>query len=183
MIGPVPLVPIPIAELELVQLIFAPGTLLANGMFTDSVGQNSLLVTAVTTGSGLIVILKVFVGPGHEFLVADTVMVATNGAPVVFTGAVYAPILPVPLAGKPTAVLSLVQLNVSLPPVFAVKLIAEIGASEQATTSAIVFTIGVGLIVIVNVFLLGVPLVQPFRSADTVIEPTISTPVLFAGAA
>jgi hypothetical protein len=48
--------------------------------------------------------------------------------------------------------------------------------------SEIAFTIGVGLMVTVKVFVFAPTLTHPFFDADTTIVPTMSTPVLFVGA-
>src|ERR1041385_5266833 len=172
----------PINVFEFDQLMIALPTLLVNGMFTPSPGQNDWLITAVTTGSGLTVILNVLTGPGQPPRIADTPMFAIIGTPEILTGATNAEMFPTPLAGMPIEVLSFVQLNVSLPPVLAENAIAAIGAPEQTVTSVIVLTIGVGLILIVNVFTLAPMLVQVLAVADTVIVPMMSAPVLFAGA-
>ena len=89
---------------------------------------------------------------------------------------------PTPLPSKPIKILSLVQLNVSEPAVFALNGIAAIAPPEQTTTSLTAVTIGVGLIVIVKVLMFAPALVQPSLEAVTVIVPTILTPVLFEGA-
>ena len=89
------------------------------------------------------------------------------------------PVLP---RERPTAALSLVHVNVSDPPVFALKPMAGTVAPEQTVTSMTDATIGVGLIVIVKVLVLPPALVQPSFEAVTVIVPTILTPVLLAGA-
>jgi len=180
--SPVPLAPMPINVFEFDQLIVAPATLLVNGMLTPSPGQNAWFAIVVTTGSGLTMILKVVTGPEQPFRTADTPMFAIIGVPEMLVGATKAEMFPIPLAGKPIDTLSFVQLNVSLPPVFAAKFIAEMGAPEQTVTSLIVLTIGVGLILMVNVFTLLPLLVQPLEVADTVIVPTMSAPVLLAGA-
>jgi hypothetical protein len=88
----------------------------------------------------------------------------------------------VPLTGKPTPALSFVQAYVSPPPVFELKVTAGTTAPEHTVTSAIAFTIGVGLMVIVKVFVFNPELVQPDAVAVTVIVPVIAAPVLFAGA-
>ena len=66
-------------------------------------------VTAATVGAGFTVIVKVTGVPGQPFAVGVTVTVEEIGAVPVLT-AVKLPILPVPEAPRPVAVLSLVQL-------------------------------------------------------------------------
>jgi len=84
---PVPLAAMPIDVFELDHEIVAPATLLVNGIFTPSPGQNEPFNIVVTTGSGLTVILNVVTGPGQLLRVADTLMFATIGAPEIFVGA------------------------------------------------------------------------------------------------
>ena len=65
--------------------------------------------TAVTSGVGFTVIVKVTGVPGQPFAVGVTVTVEVIGTVPVLT-AVNVPILPVPEVPRPVAVLSLVQL-------------------------------------------------------------------------
>jgi hypothetical protein len=71
------------------------------------------LLTAPATAVGLMVMVKVLGVPSQLtpplVKVGVTVMVATTGAVPVFT-ALKAPMLPVPEASNPIAVLSLIQL-------------------------------------------------------------------------
>jgi hypothetical protein len=53
---------------------------------------------------------------------------------------------------------------------------------EHTVISDTALTIGVAFMVIVNVFVLAPALVQAFATAVTVTVPTMSTPVLLAGA-
>src|SRR5258706_4650109 len=89
---------------------------------------------------------------------------------------------PAPLAANPMPVLVFVQLNVSPPPVFALKLMAGTVAPEHATTIGITATTGSALMVIVNVLAFAPALVQPFCVAVTVMLPTISAPEISIGA-
>ena len=84
--------------------------------------------------------------------------------------------------GRPIARLSLVQLKVSPPPVFALKLMAATVAPEQTVTLLTGFTIGVGLMVMVKLVVLAPALVQEALVAVTVMVPVIAAPVLLAGA-
>lgn len=78
----------PIEVFVLVQVKLDPATLLENGILIGSPAQKLWFVTKATTGSGLMVILKVCAGPEHPFLLAVTVKLPTKGVPVVLTGAV-----------------------------------------------------------------------------------------------
>src|ERR1044071_1181513 len=89
----------PIARFEFVHLISAPGTLLARGMFTSSPGQKSASTIAVTTGSGLMMILNDTGKLEHEFFAPVTVMLPIIGEPEMFVAAVnegMSPVLPAP---------------------------------------------------------------------------------------
>jgi len=152
--------------------------------FTPTAASLQIAITSdVPTGSGRTVIVNVLAGPEQEFFVPVTDIVATLGELVVFDAAANVEMLPVPEATRPIDVLSFVQLNVTPP-----ELILEPNAGttivppEHTVIFEIALTTGVGLIVIVNVFRLAPALVHPFFEAVTVIVPTISAPVLFAGA-
>ena len=180
---PVPVVAMPISALLLLQLIVALPTLLVNGILTASPGQNSLFVTAVTTGSGFTVIVNTIAGPAQVFFVPVTLIVPTIGVPVVFTAAVNAAMLPAPLATRLIKGFVLVQLKVTPPEtILEENGIAAMLAPEHTTTLVTAATTGVGLIVMVKVFMLTPALVQLLAMADTVIVPTISAPVLLTGA-
>src|SRR5580704_8354339 len=142
--SPVPLADIPINALLLVQLITAPATLLLSGIVIGEPGQKLWLATAVTTGSGLMVIVKVVAAPVQPFFTAVTLTVPTIGTPVVLVAAVKADMFPEPLAARLINGLLLVQLNVSPPPVLAVKLIAPIPAPEHTVTLLTALTTGEG---------------------------------------
>ncbi len=85
---PVPLPAKPIEVLVFVQVMVAPPTLLSKGILMLSPAQKLWLATAVTTGSGLIVILKVWAGPTQPLRVAVTEKLPIIGAPLILTGAV-----------------------------------------------------------------------------------------------
>ena len=170
----------PMEGFVFVQLSTAPDTLLVSGMLIEAPGQKLWFETAVTTGSGLIVIVNVLAGPVQPS-VAVTLTVPTTGVPLMLIGAVYEAMLPVPLAARPIPTV-LVQLNVSPPPVFAPNVIAEIVPPEQTTMLLTVFTTGVGWIVIVKVFLLEPVLTHVLPVPVTVIVPTMSAPVALLGA-
>src|SRR5260221_3414245 len=89
---------------------------------------------------------------------------------------------PVPLAARPIPVLVLVQLNVSAPPVLALKLMAGTVAPEHATTMGITATTGSALMVIVNVLAFAPALVQPLYVAVTIMLPATSAPEILIGA-
>jgi hypothetical protein len=86
-----------------------------------------MFAKALITGVGLMVIVKITVVLVHPLIVAVTETVEVITAPVLFTGATYDVISPIPLAARPTAVFVFVQLNISPPPVLAVK---EAGATD-----------------------------------------------------
>jgi len=81
--------------------------------------HTAILDNGLITGVGLMLIVKVMGALVHPFFVAVTVTVEEITRPVLFTGAAYELILPDPLAARPTAILELVQLKVSPPPVLA----------------------------------------------------------------
>ena len=137
----------------------------------------------VPTGCANTVIVNVLAGPVHKFLVPVTLIVATIDAPVVFTTAVNVEILPVPEAAKLIKGLSFVQSKVTPPDTtLDPNVIAGTVPPEQTTIFVTALTIGVGLMVMVNVFALAPALTQPFLVAITVMVPTMSAPVLLAGA-
>ena len=177
----------PTAVFVFVQLNVSDPPVLAEKLIAviASPEQTETFGTTATTGCGLTVMVNVFMfAPTLRqlFLVAVIVNVATISTPVKLFGAVKAAIFPIPVAAKPTEMLLFDQLKVSPPPVFAEKGIAAIGSPEQTETFVTALTTGCGLIVIVNVFVLAPILMQLFLVADTVIVPTISTPVKFIGA-
>lgn len=123
--------------------------------------------TGSTVGIGFTVIVNDLAVPGQPFLTGVTVMVATVGmVPVLL--AVNETISPVPLAAKPMEVLSFAQLYV-VPLTAPVKAIAEVEALAHTVWLDTVFTVGIGLTVIVNVF--TVP-VQPLLVGVTVMVAT-----------
>jgi hypothetical protein len=180
--SPLPVRARPIVAFVFVHVMLAPGTLLTNVKLTALPGQKAKLVTAVTTGSGFTVIENTIAGPEHPFRVAITLILATMGTPELLMGAVYAAMLPALKAGRPIAVLLLVQLNTSLPPVFAENGIAATEPPEHTTTLVTVLTIGVGRMVIVNDLIFVPELVHPRATPLTVTVPVIFAPVLLAGA-
>src|ERR1041385_1004116 len=113
--SPVPDGASPIRVLEFVQLICAPATLLNNGILMACPGQNCLSTIAVTTGSGLIVMRNEIAGPLPRFFVPVTEMFAVIGLPETLVAAVNEVMLPLPLAPRLMAGLSLVQLNATPP--------------------------------------------------------------------
>jgi hypothetical protein len=91
-------------------------------------------------------------------------------------------VAPLPEAARLIPVLSLVQLKVTPNPAFDPKAIAATVPPEHTVTLEIAFTIGVGLMVIEKLFAFAPALTHPLRVAITSIVPTMSDPVLFAGA-
>jgi len=140
------------------------------------------MAVEVPTGSGRTVIVKVLVGPGHRFLVPITETVATIGELVVLEAAAKAVMLPVPLGRRPIDASSLVHVYVTPELMLDPNDGTVTMLPEQTVMFVMALTIGVALIVIVNVFELPAALVQLLFAANTVIVPTISAPVLFAGA-
>lgn len=138
-IFPEPLAPKPMAVLLLVQLKLAPAEPLKAGMVTDAPSQIVWLAGAVAVGNGLTVIVNVWAVPGHPATVGVTVIVAVTGDAVALV-AVNAPMLPVPLAAKPMAVLLFVQLKVGLP--VPVKLTAVVVAPAQTVWLVGAVTVG-----------------------------------------
>jgi hypothetical protein len=156
--------------------------------FTAAVGvllHNDWLATACTVAVGLTVIVNVIVVPVQvtpAFVYTGvTVTVATNGAVVLFV-AENDPILPLPLAAKPIDGVLFTQLNTTLLPPLPLlgllKFIAVLLVPLHNTWLATVFTVAVGLTVIVNV--IGVPtqLMAPLvKVGVTVIVATIGAVV------
>lgn len=135
------------------------------------------------TGCGFTEMVKVLTGPKHPFFVPVTLIVLTKGELVVLTAAVkLGMVAPLPEAARLVPVLSLVQLKVTPDPAFDPKAIAATVPPEHTVTLEIAFTIGVGLMVIVKLFAFAPALTHPLRVAITSITPTMSDPVLFAGA-
>ncbi|MNN67757.1 hypothetical protein D3C81_1834130 [compost metagenome] len=112
-ISPVPLAANPIAELSFVHEYVVPDTLeLKRISVVESLLHRVCAFTAVITGVGFTVIVKLSCVPGHDAGFAETgvtVMVATTGVFPVFTP-VKADILPLPLAASPMLGVSFVQL-------------------------------------------------------------------------
>jgi hypothetical protein len=107
-IFPVPLAPKPIAVLEFVQLVVAPTGVEVKLTTGVAPPHCEIFVTAVKTGLGLIVIVKVIGVPAHPAAVGVTVIVATKSVEPVFVP-VKAGKFPVLLAAKPIAVFEFVQ--------------------------------------------------------------------------
>ena len=130
-----------------------------------------------TVGVGLTVIVKVDGTPGQPVEVGVTVIVPVIGAFVALV-AVNEAISPVPLAAKPIAVLSFVQLYVTPLVMLPVNVTASVVAPLHLAWSAGLFTIGAGLTVMVKDS--GVP-GQPLIVGVTVIVPLIAVfPALVA---
>lgn len=178
---PVPDAARPIEVLLLVQLNVSPPPVLAEKLMAAILcaGQDTTLATAATTGSGRTVMVNVMGTLVQPFFVAVTLIVPTTLAPVKLPAAANDEIVPEPDAPKPMAVLLLVQLKVSLPPVFARKLRGPTVAPGHTTMSVCVPTTGCGLTVIWKFIEL---LAQPLRVAVTLMVLTNATPVLFDGA-
>ena len=155
---PVPLAPKPIEVLEFVQAKVAPtGVLVKEFNGTASPGQYVKLGSAVTTGNGLTVIVKLIVEPTQVPSVGVAVMVLVIGAAVAFV-AVKAGIFPLPFAARPIAVFEFVQLNVAPAGVLAKVLIGTAVPAQKVKLGSGVAT-GNGLTVIVK--LLGNPTQVP----------------------
>jgi hypothetical protein len=108
---PVPLVARPIAALEFVHANVAPAGTLVKGVAGIVVPpQTAMLVTGLTTGLGLTVIVNVNGRPGHGFpaIVGVTVMVEVMGELVGFV-VMNEGSPPIPLAASPIAVFEFVQ--------------------------------------------------------------------------
>jgi hypothetical protein len=103
--------------------------------------------TAFTVGVGLTVIVKVRGVPLHPLALGVTVIVATTGVVPVFT-AVNEAIAPVPLATRPIDGVLLVQLY-TVPVTAPLKVTAVVFEPLHTAWLATVFTVGVGLTVIV----------------------------------
>lgn len=157
---PVPLALIPIAVLLLLQLKDPPaGELEKVPMDIISEGQTVTSLKELTTGVGLIMILKLTEAPEHPAAVAITVICEVKFEPVLFTGAVQLGILPTPEeADKPTVekLPLAVQLNVD-PPTELLNEIADIVAPGQALTSETAATVGLGFTVTVTEEVTDVP--------------------------
>ena len=135
---------------------------------------------AETTGVGLTVIVNVRGVPTHVAVptVKDgvTVMVATIGSAVAFLATKEA-ILPVPEAARPIAVLLLVQLYVTVPPVLEdVNEIPLVVAPLQIATLLTAFTVAVGLTVMVK------DLTGPTQLIPPLVNVGVTTIVATAGA-
>ena len=116
--------------------------------------------------------------PGQPLREGITEISPVISAPVLLAGAVHEGISPLPLVTSPILGLELVHAKVALAGVL-IKLGIVIRSPGQTPMFVIGLTAGVGLMVTVKV--IGVP-VQPLRVGVTVIDPTIFTPVVFAGA-
>jgi hypothetical protein len=121
-IFPDPLAPSPIAVFEFVQDVVAPTGVEVKLTTGVAPPHCEILVTAVKTGLGNIVIVKVMGVPAQPAAVGVTVIVATKFVEPVFV-AVKAGKFPVPLAAKPIAVFEFVQAYV-VPTIFEEKAIA-----------------------------------------------------------
>ena len=135
---------------------------------------------------GLIVMVKIFVGPVQLtpllVNVGVTTMVATTGAVPVLT-AVNEAMLPAPNAKSPIPGVSFVQAYVVVPPVLLVPKITDIVlALLQTTWLAGWITWPVGLTVIVKVLVGPVQLTPPFVNVGvtTIVAITGAVPVLVA---
>lgn len=102
------------------QLTVAPLGVVVNGTFIKAPAQTETFAGNFTEGVGGIVIEKVWATPEQPFKIGVTTIFAVIGEPVLLTAAVKLR-LPEPLAPKPIAVLSFVQLKV-VPARFATKL-------------------------------------------------------------
>lgn len=167
----------PIEVFEFDQLITAPPTLLVNGIAIASPGQKVLFVTAVTTGCGLTVIVKISAGPAQPLVVEITLTVPTRSDPVLLAGAKYEEIFPLPDNGRPIKALLFVQAYVSPPLVLAVKAGTLTASPGQTDISATTPTTGRGFSVMVNVFALAPALVHPLAWEITVTVDTNGRPV------
>ena len=99
----------PMAPAVRVQLYSVPGTAPVKAVAgTVWPTQYVLLATGLTVGVGFTVMVKVIGAPGHPLALGITVMVPVIGAVPAFV-VVNGPMLPLPEAARPMAVLLLVQ--------------------------------------------------------------------------
>ena len=151
-IFPVPDAAKPIDGVVFVHVNTVPGTVPLK--VTGAVGapaHTAWLAGWFTFGVGLTVMVKVIDGPTQLVpplvKVGVTVIVATTGALVALI-AVNDNISPVPAAAKPMEAVLLVQLYVTVPPVFGLlKLTVAVGEPLHTTWLATAFIVGVGLTV------------------------------------
>lgn len=184
LISPLPFAAKPIAVLLFVQLKVAPAEPLKVTAETLCPAQSVCGDTGLTVGDGLTVMVNVCGVPaqaGDEPILGVTVIVADMGDVPVLVG-VNEPILPVPLAASPMAVLLFDQLKVA--PV--VPLNAGIAAETllQSVWVAGTVTVGRGLAVIVKVC--GVPTQvgdEPILGVTVIVVVTGDVPVLVAAKA
>lgn len=113
----------------------------------ESLWQYSKLLTALNSGFGFTVMVKLIVSPVQllALLFAVTVMVDVTGNAVVFS-AVKLAILPLPLAAKPISVLLDVQLKV-VPEAALVKLVILTVSPAHTTISETWFVVAAGFTV------------------------------------
>src|SRR5688500_6391382 len=175
-ISPLPEAEIPIEVLSLVHESSEPATLLLSGMLTAVPGQKVWLATAFTTGSGFTVIVKI-ISPPPQVPSSLTVMMATSGTPLRFAAALKSVMSPVPLAARPIAGLSLVQVTEA--PVFTTNAPMLIRSPGQTVISGFWVMMLSGEIVMSK---LTTALTHPSLVAVTSIVPVMSLPVLLAGA-
>jgi hypothetical protein len=109
--------------------------------------QTDKELIAFTVICGLTLTVKLLVGPLQPFKVAVTVIVAVILVALILV-AENVPIFPLPLLGKPIAVLEFVQVKVE-PANDAVNGANETASPGQTRTFAGTVTVGFGLIVIV----------------------------------
>lgn len=134
------------------------------------------MLTGLTDGVGLTVMVKVIGVPGQPFAVGVTLIVATTAVPPVLV-AVNTGILPVPLAASPMLAALLVQAKV-VPVTDPPKVIAEVDEPLQYDTLLTCVAVGVGFTLMVKTS--GVP-EHPFATGVTVIVAvTGAVPVFVA---
>ena len=161
--SPMPLFPRPMLVFEFNQLkvgLPAPVNATATGLPAHTLISGG----SATVGLGFTVMVKLTGGPGQPLRTGVTVILATCW---VLTLAETKLILPAPLAPRPTAVLSLVQLKVA--PAVPVKTTFT-GNPAHTTTLFGWLTLGSGFTVTVNVW--EGP-TQPFSEGVTVMVPVV----------
>jgi hypothetical protein len=109
-ISPDPDATMPIVVLLFVQEYVVPTRFpVKEGTVMVAPGHTAILLNCVTVGVGLMVTVKLIVGPVHPFFDGVTVTVPVISELVAFAGAVHVSMFPVPDTPKPICVLVLVH--------------------------------------------------------------------------
>ena len=140
-IGPTPEAPKPILVLVLVQEYVAPVGVLVKGIVKNSFSHNAVSEMGVTTGLGLMVILKVSFTPGQIPSVGVTMICPVMGLFVVLA-AVNPVISPIPEAGTPMFTLLFVHAIDAVVGV-GVKAVMLIGCPAQIVSSSVGVTVAI----------------------------------------